>query len=147
MNKFIFVILISLAACDSPMNHRVRTHDQDQQNFEQSLSFKRSKLSLTAQWIKGPNGNIKSLSELLVFIEDSNGNRVNIPKEMSLNFYATMPSMGHAMEDAGFFEQIETGIYLNKSIRFNMPGDWKMELWLMDKDFEIKDKVQWPEFL
>ena len=37
-------------------------------------------------------------------------------------------------------------VYLNKTIRYNMPGDWKNELWIIDDQLNIQDKVEWNEF-
>lgn len=57
-----------------------------------------------------------------------------------------MPSMGHPMDDAGYFESLGDGLYINRTIRYNMPGDWKNELWILDQDLNIQEKVQWDEF-
>lgn len=72
-----------------------------------------------------------------------NGNLHSLPEGQTLEFYATMPSMGHPMEDAGFFEEIDQGVYVNKAIRYNMSGDWKNELWIMDENLNILDRLQW----
>ena len=40
------------------------------------------------------------------------------------------------MESAGAFEELVEGIYLNTGIVYNMPGDWKNEILILDKDFE-----------
>ncbi|MEO0335647.1 MAG: hypothetical protein AAF202_04605 [Pseudomonadota bacterium] len=109
------------------------------------MRYSNARLSVRPIWLKGPVGKIESTNHLLVQVT-SQVSPARLPEGLSLEFYATMPSMGHPMEDAGFFEEIEVGLYLNKSIRYNMPGDWRNELWLMDSDFKVIDRVTWDEF-
>ena len=82
----------------------------------------------------------------MVIVRNREGALASLPQGLTLNFYSTMPSMGHPMEDAGYFEKLGVGIYLNSSISYNMSGDWRNELWIMDSDYNIKDKVIWEEF-
>lgn len=146
MNKFLTLLFIfTLSACDSPMNNRIST-SYGIQNKAQKISFKEYPLTVETQWLVGPSGNITINNTLMVILKDSQGHLINLPDDLSLAFYSTMPSMGHPMEDAGYFEQINDGIYINKNIKYNMPGDWKNELWIMDTQFNIKDKIEWDEF-
>ena len=147
MKSFLGLILATTftASCHSPMNHRILKNDDNKDLSKNELKFSKSKLEVKTQWLVGPNGNIKKNNQLLVFIY-KDGELSSLQKENSLHFYATMPSMGHPMEDAGFFEEVQTGIYINKNIKYNMEGDWKNELWIMDQEFNILDKVTWLIF-
>lgn len=140
-----FSICIFIAGCDSPQNHRIReaAHTASE---AQTLYFSTQELSVRVQWLVGPIGNINTNNHLLVIFTDASGTPQSLPNGISLGFYSTMPSMGHPMDDAGFFEKISDGIYLNKTIRYNMPGDWQNELWLMDSQLNIQEKVLWNEF-
>ncbi len=142
---FILSLCYLMSSCDSPMNHRARFDDSEKSR--QTLAFSSQPLNVETQWLSDPFGNAKQQSALLVFITDEQGALTDIPEGLSLNFYADMPSMGHPMDDAGAFQKLETGIFLNKTIRFNMAGDWRMELRLQDEEFNITDQVQWYEFL
>ncbi len=141
LSLFIFLIIL-LAGCDSPMNNRIREGTLEGKYKEIKTSFKTSNLVAEVQWLDGPHGHINKSNHLLVVLY-KNEKPYSLPKNQTLEFYATMPSMGHPMDDAGFFEEIDTGIYVNKSIKYNMPGDWKNELWIMDSDFNILDKLEW----
>lgn len=141
----VFVLCVLSSACDSPMSHRVASGNRAQGGAE-SLTFKSYDLTVEVNWLLGPVGNISTNNQLLVVVKNHLGAPASLPEGHSLNFYATMPSMGHPMEDAGFFEELSPGVYVNKTIRYNMPGDWRNELWIMDRDLNIKDKVVWDEF-
>jgi hypothetical protein len=142
----IFAALIAaLIGCDSPMNNRVVSPEVTKQKT-QLLKLQVYPYSIETQWLVGPFGNLDQNNQLLVFLRDSSGQPVNLPESLTIDFYSTMPSMGHPLDDAGYFERISDGIYLNQHIKFNMPGDWKHELWLLDENFNIKDKIQWSEF-
>ena len=125
---FIGLTFILLSGCDSPLNEKA--------------NFSKSGLQAEVKWIEGPFGNIKKENHLVVFLY-KDGGLFSLPDGQTLEFYATMPSMGHPLEDPGFFEEIDKGIYLNKSIHYNMPGDWKNELWIMDANFNILDRLEW----
>ncbi|MCB0363668.1 MAG: hypothetical protein KDD35_13155, partial [Bdellovibrionales bacterium] len=99
-------------------------------------------LQVEVKWIDGPYGNINKTNHLVVFLYKE-GKLYSLPENQTLEFYATMPSMGHPLDDPGVFESIDNGIYVNKSIRYNMPGDWKNELWIMDSDLKILDRLEW----
>ncbi|MCB0379304.1 MAG: hypothetical protein KDD33_12495 [Bdellovibrionales bacterium] len=137
--------LLILSACNSPMNHRVEADSPTNKSLE-SMSFSSYSLAVEVQWLTGPVGNIQTKNQLLVILKNDQGAPSPLPEGLTLNFYATMPSMGHPMDDAGQFQYLGNGIYLNPSIKYNMPGDWKNELWIMDNQFNIKDKVTWEEF-
>lgn len=138
-----FLIQWFLVACNSPQNHRVISNETNKNLQEKTLSFKTLGLQISTQWLSGPVGNIHINNALLVIIKDGDGQPTALPQDCTLTFYATMPSMGHPMDDAGFFEELDTGIYINKNIRYNMPGEWKNELWILDQDFHTQDKVSW----
>ncbi|MCJ8275332.1 MAG: hypothetical protein HRT44_08085 [Bdellovibrionales bacterium] len=146
MKNFIFLFLI-LSACDSPMNHRVTRGEQDAENKEQQLYLKTMNLQVEARWLNGPHGSLQKTSSIMVMVFDTEGKLSDIGDDDILQFYASMPSMGHPLEDPGTFERLDEGIYINHKVQFNMPGDWLMEIWIMDQNFEIKDKVEWDEFL
>ncbi len=140
-----FFALTFLSACESPMNHRTSS-DIKTQVDSQTLPLEVLKLNVEIKWIHGPMGNVSVKNHLLVILKDEQGALYSLPDDLSLGFYATMPSMGHPLDDPGFFEDIGEGLYLNKSIRYNMPGDWKNEIWVLDQNFNIKDKVEWDDF-
>jgi hypothetical protein len=142
---FIFFALFILSACDSPMNHRISLSDSPNNKATQTLGFDQLGYKIETRWMQGPFGNINRDNHLLVFVFNPSGRPIDLDKKHTLSFYATMPSMGHPMEDAGYFEHLDTGIYMNKSIRYNMPGDWRNELWIMNHDFEVLDQLQWNE--
>jgi len=142
--SFVFSLNV-LAGCDSPMNNRINASQLNQQN-DQILKLQSLNLDVEAKWIAGPFGTVSAENHLLVIVKNSAGSPSALPDGLTLNFYSTMPSMGHAMDDAGFFESIGDGLYLNKNIKFNMPGDWRHELWLMDENLNIQEKVSWDEF-
>lgn len=141
--KMLFIFFLSLNACDSPIQHRVRASDNAENKAQTNLNFNKYELNIEAQWLDGPHGNLTKTSTLMVIVTGPTGKMTSLPKELNLSFYATMPSMGHPMDDAGHFDEVDPGIYINKHIRFNMPGDWQMELWALDKNFNIKDQTQW----
>ncbi len=135
----------TLSACDSPMNNRV-SDSGDTSGFDiEKKAFSSLEFQVEVKWLEGPFGNISKDNHLLVFLYKDE-ELVSLAENQTLAFYATMPSMGHPMEDAGYFEEIDKGIYLNKTIRFNMPGDWKNEIWIMDEDFNIMDRLEWLIF-
>jgi hypothetical protein len=134
-----------VTACDSPIQNKVRLTETEDKNQQSSLQFPQLAIAAEARWLQGPFGQITQTNTLLVVLTQ-NAQAYSLPEGLTLNFYATMPSMGHPMDDAGFFEEIEPGVYINRSIRYNMPGDWKNELWIMDSNFNIKDQVAWDEF-
>jgi hypothetical protein len=141
--SFLFLIGLFLVACESPMNQRVRgVKDVSQER----LSFQNHEIFAEVQWLKGPFGLREQENHLLVILFNAAGERVSVPDGLTLSFYATMPSMGHPMDDAGFFTELQTGIYINTAIRYNMPGDWKNELWFLDSEFNKQDEVAWEIF-
>ena len=145
--KFLNFLLLSLyiVGCDSPMNHRT---DEPKNLVQKANSLKLSKLELTftTLWLVGPVGSINFNNKLLVSVYNLEGELTDLPTTLSLQFYATMPSMGHPMDDAGYFEKISTGLYLNSTIKYNMPGDWQNELWVMDENYQTLEAVQWLDY-
>lgn len=147
MTRFIFVVvgLSSILNCNSPMNNRVAEQQQTQQKA-QSIQFQNFPLRVETRWNVGPIGNLEKNNHLLVFLKDANGNPASLPQGLTLEFYSRMPSMEHPLIDAGYFEKISEGIYLNPYIKFNMAGDWEHTLSIQDENYDIKDKIQWLEF-
>lgn len=145
MKHILLLFIIVICGCDSPMNNRVNENNTKTTKAT-TLTFTDRKLRVEAEWTYGPFGSIQKNNHLLVILKNEQGEPESLPSPLTLNFYATMPSMGHPMEDAGFFEEIDKGIYINKTIRYNMPGDWKNELWIMDENYNVLEKVEWLEF-
>lgn len=151
--KFSFVFLAALAAvtsatvsCDSPRNNRVLMGELGSVNEPENLVFKSQNLNVEIFWSEGPYPEVFKTSKIIVFIYDDQGTLVDLPEGLNLSFFTLMPSMGHSADDTGYFTQISTGVYENPSIVFQMPGDWQMEIRLVDADFSEKDKVSWLEF-
>lgn len=149
MKKVLFILtILILTACDSPQNYRVYTdNENNKQKSEVQKSFEKLPFRFEAKWLLGPKGSLSQTSQLMVLIFDSSGKLTSLPKDKELQFYATMPSMGHPLEDPGFFEEADTGVFINKTIQFNMPGEWKMNLWITDMDYNILDESSWLEQL
>lgn len=144
--KLLLVALALLTAhCNSPMNHRVVADDNTITKSATPRVFSKYKLAVESRWLRGPFGNVKLKNQLMVLVFDNTGTPTSLPDGLTLNFYSTMPSMVHPLEDAGFFEEVDTGVFINKDIQFNMGDEWRHELWLMNKDLDILDKVQWFE--
>lgn len=141
MGALIFTLLMALTmtSCESPMNQRVNGKSLLSQ---QKVSFTGLSIIAEVKWLEGPHGNINRNNHVMVFLYRGES-LYSLPSGQTLEFYASMPSMGHPLHDVGFFEEIDTGIYVNKGIRYNMPGDWKNELWIMDESFNILDRLQW----
>jgi hypothetical protein len=139
------ILLFFLNSCGSPMNNRTNIEPNEKSKHTE-LNFKKYSLNVEFTWILGPVGNIKQDNQLLVVIKDKEGKPKSLPNDLSLGFYSNMESMGHPLDEAGDFEDLGYGIYLNNSIRFNMTGDWLHEIRIMDGEFNILDKVSWKEF-
>ncbi|MCB0408243.1 MAG: hypothetical protein KDD34_08570 [Bdellovibrionales bacterium] len=144
MLKYLIFLLsfLLLTSCGSPINHKV----EGEQKTSSFLSFKTFNLQIETRWLEGPVGNINTDNQLMVIVKNQSNQLVSLPNGYSLNFYATMPEMGHPLDDPGFFEMVNEGIYINKTIRYNMSGKWKNELWIIDDASSVKDKVIWDEF-
>lgn len=134
-----------LMACGSPTDNPVQSQPI-QKNGVSQQSFGNLGYTVEHRWVSGPYSNINQKSVLAVYIKDASGNIVSLPEGLELSFYSTMPSMGHPMDDAGFFEE-GPGVYINRNIRFNMPGDWKHELWILNSDYDKVDELHWLEII
>jgi hypothetical protein len=145
MKTLIVILILVLSGCNSPVNHQIPDTLRKSQSTNDSLAFKEISFTANVTWLKGPFGNINMENSLLVILSKG-GLAQSLPEGKTLEFYATMPSMGHPMEDAGYFEELEPGIYVNRHIRYNMPGDWENELWIMDSDYNVLDSVKWRIF-
>jgi hypothetical protein len=153
MKVFLFLLLFTLViACDSPRNHRVSGANSGlveksagavetfQLAGEKPIQFRR-------EWVLGPYGDLKKVSTLVVYVYGADQKLASLPQGFEINFYASMPDMGHGMDDPGYFEEVSPGIYLNQNIHFTMGGPWTAELWLQNSNFDILDKVEWQESL
>ncbi len=142
---FYFLLLLGICGCDSPMNNRV---NEPQNKAQQSISLRFESLALNIKtvWLAGPEGSINFNNKLLVILTNEQGDLTDLPNDTTLQFYSTMPSMGHPMDDAGTFVRMAKGLYLNDTIKYNMPGDWLNELWILDQNFQTVDAVRWLEF-
>lgn len=141
----IFLFLILSAGCNSPLNHRLTEPEKplDKSNAT-GLNFQTQALKVEKKWLEGPFGNVKKKSILIVYFYNAEQKLTDIPTGLSLNFFATMPSMGHPMDRPGYFEKISQGIYINREIVFNMVGEWEMQLSL-DTENETLDTLKWLE--
>jgi hypothetical protein len=137
--------VLVFSACDSPRNHRVTSGGDSSESGAAitDKAFSSTGLKVQYQWLSGPYSNVKQTSSLIVYLS-RDGKPISLPSGQELNFYATMPSMGHPIEQPGYFEELSTGIYLNKNIVFNMQGPWVLELWVQDSlTYNILDKIEW----
>jgi hypothetical protein len=132
--------------CDSPRNNRVLMGEELAKAGSEYLVFANLDFTMTVIWSEGPYPEIFKTSKLLVLVKNSSGELINLPDDLSLNFFTVMPSMGHGSEDTGYFQNISEGVYENPSIVFQMPGDWQMQLSILDSNFKELDKVIWLEF-
>ncbi len=139
------VFLFFLIACDSPMNHRIEGDTESNPNSQSKLSFQKNNLQVKAIWLDGPYGNPKTNNTLMVILHQA-GELKDLGENLELEFWSTMPSMGHPMEDEGWFERESKGIYINRNIKFNMPRDWLNEVRIIDLDSNIIEKVEWFMF-
>lgn len=144
---FIGTVLTTLfVGCESPRNNRVLMGEELALTAQQSFRFDQLNYKAVVLWSEGPYAEIFRTSKLLVLIYDQSGELTNLPSDLNLNFFTLMPSMGHGAEDTGYFQNISEGVYENPSIVFQMPGDWQMQLSILDSNFNELDKVIWLEF-
>ncbi len=143
----ICTVSLMMLGCDSPRNNRVYATESLLQNANTVLEFSNSNIKALVMWSEGPYPEVGQNSKLIVFIYDQNMRLMDLPEGQSLEFFTLMPSMGHGAEDTGYFARLSKGIYENPSIVFQMPGDWQMQLSLLDSNFNELDKVLWLEFL
>ncbi len=149
MRNLLSVLFLGLIMGCSPLNNRYHEEDRATDKPEKTTQSSPLKVNATTsytvehQWVRGPFENIHEPSELLVFVYDDLGRLTALPKDVTLSFFATMPSMGHPLDQPGYFRELTPGIYLNSEISFNMPGDWKMELSVLDQNYKELDKVIW----
>jgi hypothetical protein len=149
--KSIFVLsglifTMNLISCDSPRNHQIKAYGLQPESNVQSYSFSTFEYTVKPIWSLGPYASLSKASQLVVLVYDSNGQLVDLPEDLTLGFFGIMPSMGHGLEDAGYFERISMGIYENKNIFFQMSGNWQIELSILNQNYDELDKVLWLEF-
>jgi|GEM_PF-1660867 len=158
--KFLnFVSLFLLAACNSPRDNMISEEslgfakgiqaEKNEKVQEQGELYIFNKLGITAEfeWLEGPFGEPIN-SKLRVILKNKNGDLVSLDTErFELGFNAFMPSMGHYLDDPGYFVEKSVGVYENSAIKFNMANDWRMDLMIFDLDYEIVDMVQWLELI
>lgn len=147
MKICLILILFITAACHSPINHQVKSKDGVSEKLKNETRFSKLNLNLSYEWLVGPSGDINQTNTLMVIVRNSNNAITDLPEGLTLSFYAMMPSMGHPLDDPGYFKKIDQGIYINKSIKYNMGGEWKNELWVLDEQLNIKDKAVWQSWL
>ena len=82
--------------CESPMNNRVVGDDNVESLKISNAQFTELGVYVTWQWLGGPVGRISARNQLLVTLKSDNG-PVDLPEGLSLEFYSTMPSMGHRL--------------------------------------------------
>lgn len=144
MKKCLLFFLLC-AACDSPRNHRVLPDTSKVNKTQSELAIQQLGLTFEARWLEGPFGNVQQKGSMILFVYNKQKELTDLAAGNDLFFFATMPSMGHPLDQAGEFKKIDTGIYLNTAIRFNMPGDWLMEIYIVDLKNEVLGKAQWNE--
>ncbi len=149
-------MIMFLMACESPRNERVRKESHEGkltpadlgsgENLNlKTITIDEQQLTLEFFWLKGPVGHIEQNNELLLIVRNRLGEQTSLPDGYSFEFYSHMPSMGHPLENAGQFENL-FGSYINKTIRYNMPGDWTNEILIFDESFNLIDQVVWNDF-
>lgn len=141
------VIFLTLLACEGP--NKFKSSSQNAADMEgwrnNKLELNLSHFDVSLTWLVRPRVGGSKSSSLLVKVLDSTSNLVDLPEGVSLEFYAWMPSMGHPLTDAGSFERLSTGVYLNNGIVFNMGGEWEMQLMLWGKSDEVIHDLKWYE--
>ena len=135
--------VLIFTGCDSPLRHKVDGVKDTSEKIQEALPLEQSSLQIKTQWAEGPFDNVAKASVLVVYVYNSQNQLSDLPNNKILGFYATMPSMGHPLDSAGEFIRLEKGIYMNSQIKFNMGGEWLMELWIFDLDYNIEDRVKW----
>lgn len=145
MRLMIGILLVLLSACDSPRNNQIHSFSALQKN-QKEFALKNFNIRLSPSWAEGPYGHVLKSSVLLLSVYNEQNQLVDIPSDHYFTFFATMPSMGHPLDQPGEFIRIAKGIYYNNSIRFNMAGDWLMEVSVINSQDEIVEQVVWQEF-
>ena len=152
MRKFFCLILAMSSLSCSPLNNRYREEDRGKDKPASKLTemselkASNKKFKIEHQWVGGPFGSIHQPSSLLIFVRDETGAFAKLPEGTQLGFSALMPSMGHPLDDPGFFKELQPGMYLNSAITFNMPGDWEMKISLLENQtFKTLDEIIWLE--
>ena len=153
LNKALLLCIATayLASCESPLATKKLKNNEppflSSQLSSQTHSLESFDLTLEFQWAQPPQGRLDFLNILVVFMRNQDGVLVSLPEGHTLDFYATMPSMGHPLADPGFFDEVNPGLYLNKNIVYNMPGDWKNDIAILDQNDDVVEQVIWDEFL
>jgi len=110
-------------------------------------NFRKLVIKADVEWLEGPFGEPVD-SKLRVVLKNLSGELVSLNSDLyELGFNAFMPSMGHYLDDPGYFVEISEGVYENSAIKFNMANDWRMDLMVFDLDYEVVDMVQWFEVI
>ena len=143
------VMKVSLLAfisigCAGPRMNKTATDSRSQKTNLATLNCKALDLQLTPQWLSPLSGSIHRPNSLLVIVKRNN-EPTDLPPNLKMEFYSSMPSMGHPLHEPGSFRRLAKGVYINESIRFNMPGDWLHELWVVNEQLQIQDQVEWLE--
>ncbi len=141
----LMVFLILLSACGSPRNNRVTGGLGTDQKVQSQKIFVQKNIKVVSYWAQGPYGTVTQKSFITVYLYNQNDELVSLQNGEELGFYAVMPSMGHGLDQPGFFEELAPGIYINRNITFNMPGDWEMRLWIMDAQGNMVEEIRWLE--
>ena len=159
MKIFSLSLVFILFGCNSPLDNKVSEEELNltkKERLEQDqglphenniYSFVRFDIKAEVQWITGPFSEPVN-SSLKVILTDLKGDPVSLdPSSYELGFNAFMPSMGHYLDDPGYFERVGEGVYINPAIKFNMANDWRMDVVIFDLNYKILDVVQWLELL
>jgi hypothetical protein len=159
MKVISMLLVLILMGCNSPLDNMVSEEaleaskkellekEQDLPRVDKNYKFSIFAINVAAEWLEGPFSEPVN-SSLKVTLTDLNGSLLRLDTEMyELGFNAFMPSMGHYLDDPGYFEELSKGVYVNSEIKFNMANDWRMDVIIFDADYNILDVVQWLEIL
>jgi len=154
------VVCLALNACNSPRDHMIseealennkslerRSDHKDEPTKTAAYSFDVFNINAEPQWLSGPFSEPVS-STLRVILRDAEGDLFSLDTKLyELGFNAFMPSMGHYLDDPGYFKEVTKGVYENPAVKFNMANDWRMDLMILNSNYEIVDLVQWLEII
>ncbi len=144
----IWVLMLAvLISCDSPRNNRIEMQGSNVSGQSETYSLNKLELNLRVLWLEGPYSSVGQNSVLTVYVYNLDGELINLPEGLSLEFFSVMPSMGHSLDDPGYFKNVSQGVYENRDIYFQMGGDWQSEVQVLDSNSNYIDKISWLDFL
>lgn len=104
-------------------------------NAEESKTYELMNHEVQARWLEGPFGDPMEASTLVLYLRDAQTGRLkSLEEPYELFVYGWHTSMGHGTASDGDTLELERGVYLNSSLRFNMPGDWDVFVQIYEGD-------------